>query len=47
MIYLDPNDVGTSIYLDAWVNKFKDEWFLEFWYEMIEKWIEKMFKSRA
>lgn len=46
MIYIDPSDVGTQVYLEAWINKNKDEWFLEFWYEMMDKWIEKMFKSR-
>jgi hypothetical protein len=47
MIYIDPADLGYSVYLDAWVAKFKDEFYEEFWYEMIDKWIDKMFRSKA
>jgi len=35
------------VYLEAWVNKNKEEWYQEFWFEMIEKWVDKMFKSRG
>lgn len=51
MIYLDPNDLGSMTYLEAWIQGFflkhKEEWFVDFWYEMIEKWIDKVRKARA
>jgi dynein heavy chain len=46
MIYIDPNDLGYRPFLEAWIKKMNDLDVQDFFFDLIEKWIIKLFKVR-
>jgi dynein heavy chain len=47
MIYIDGQDLGWRPYMDAWIGKIKDQALQEWFYEYVDKWIDRLFKSRS
>lgn len=46
MVYLDINDLGWRPYMESWVEKWADPILQETLFEMVERWIPKLFKQR-
>lgn len=46
MIYIDPQDLGWEPYIDSWIGKMKDEAYIDFFSDLKDKWINKLFRAR-
>jgi dynein heavy chain len=46
MVYIDSADLGWKPYLESWIGKIKEVLIQEFFFDLVEKWIIKLFKAR-
>ena len=46
MVYLDINELGWKPYVDSWIEKKEDPYVKDFFYEMFDKWIPKILKTK-